>query len=117
MAVLTFNVNMRIKRYTDIKVIINTLIYLYGNDSALIEYTKEEICNKLKDEILLLEKMHDDNYYVEYQIKKIRQLRLAFLTSNEATPEQLKNEIKSINLKNLSNNFIILAFLNISIPK
>ncbi len=111
MALFTFNVNHRIKRYLDIKIIINSLFELYGQVNSFKINDTKDVNHTLMNEIVGLEKMHDDNFYARIQINKLRKLRLMYFEYNEnTTDEELISRLKEINFRKLDRSFIILSF-------
>ncbi len=116
MALFTFNVNHRIKRYLDIKIIINSLFELYGQVNSFKINDTKDVNHTLMNEIVGLEKMHDDNFYARIQINKLRKLRLMYFEYNEnTTDEELISRLKEINFRKLDRSFIILSFFNIKL--
>lgn len=112
-AIATFLVNHRIKRVVDIKMLINTLFDVYGNIEAFSEYDRFQVSNQLMQEILNIEKMHDNNYYVRNQVKKLKDLRKLYFIEGKSV-DDIKNELKTIKFKRLGRTFIILATLNLN---
>lgn len=112
-AFISFHINHRIKRVVDIKILINTLFDVYGNIEAFSEYNRSDVNQQLMNEILNLEKMHDNNYYVKVQVKKLKELRKLFFADeyNEIT---INKELEKIKFKRLGRTFIILSTLNLN---
>lgn len=116
--ILSFQINHQIKKYNDIRIIINTLFELYGNYDSFVVNDIKEINQRLSNEILGVEKQHDSNSYVTEQMDKLRTLRLLYFKyshSPETTPpqEEIEKAIKEINFKRLKRGFTLLAYLNI----
>ena len=113
MGLLIFNVNHRIKKFTDIKIWINTLFHLYAQEDSLQSNDAIEVNKVLMNEILYIEKLHDGNNIIAEQVDKLRELRRAYykytLNSNE---EEFKSRIEKINFKKLNKLFIILSILS-----
>ena len=70
-AILTFHINHKVKRVFDIKLLINTLFDVFGSVESYIENNKDDVRLKLMNEIFNIEKMHDNSFYVNLQIKKL----------------------------------------------
>lgn len=115
MALFTFYVNQKIHKMRNIKILINTLFTVYGNENSFKEFKIDEVPTRLMNEIIEIEKLNDDNYYIDYQLKKLRQLRLVYF--NFKDNESAIKEINDINFIKLDKFFVILAFLNIKLPK
>ena len=113
LAFLSFQINHRIKRIVDIKILINTLFDVYGNVEAFSEYNSKEVNQQLMQEILNVEKMHDNNYYVKMQVHKLKELRKLFF-HDECNKEFIKSELNRIKFKRLGRTFMILAILNLN---
>lgn len=110
MGIIVFDINHKLKRIIEIKIIINTLFELYDLDK-LKDNDPEKVYDVLSAEILQLEKMHDNNFYVKTQINKLNMLRLKYKQLS------LKEEINTlginqINFKRLDRKFIVLCFFN-----
>lgn len=117
MAFITFYVNQSVHRLRSIKILINTLFYIYGNPNIFDELEPKDIPGKLMDEIIGLEKMHDDNFIISNEIDKLKKLRLAYFTYLEHLDKNKTiNEISQIKFVKLGNTFIILSFLNLRLP-
>lgn len=113
LAFISFHINHRIKRVVDIKILINTLFDVYGNVEAFSEYNKSEVNQQLMNEILNVEKMHDNNHYVKVQVKKLKQLRKLYF-DEECNEIFISKELQKIKFKRLGRTFIILASLNVN---
>ena len=117
--IITFHVNHQLKKFNDIRIIINTLFEIFrDDDDVLNHYSPETVHTTLSYEILQIEKMHDANSYVEEQMKFLRQMRNEYY--NRAVnpfyePKELKENLSKINFKRLGRGFTILAYLNIRI--
>ena len=92
LAVISFHVNHKISRVVNIKILINTLFDVYGKSSAMFEYNSKDIANILTNEILSVEKLHDNNPYVKIQINKLKQLHKIYHNHNG---EELEESIES----------------------
>lgn len=113
LAFISFQINHRIKRVVDIKILINTLFDVYGNIEAFTEYNRSDVNQQLMNEILSVEKMYDNNYYVKVQVKKLKQLRKLFF-HEEYDEKFMIDELQKIKFKRLGRTFIILSTLNLN---
>lgn len=113
LAIITYAINQRINKLLNIKVVINSLYDIYYTDEALQTWALEKIAEKLMDEILDLEKSNDQNFYIDLEIKKLRELQKKFLTLEKS---EIENEIKNSNHKRLNKSFVVLSFFDIEIP-
>ena len=86
---------------------------IYGNVEAFSEYNAKEVNQQLMQEILNVEKMHDNNYYVKMQVHKLKELRKLFF-HDECDKEFIKSELNRIKFKRLGRTFMILAILNLN---
>jgi len=111
-AILTFHINHKVKRVFDIKLLINTLFDVFGNVESFIENDKHDVNLKLMNEILSIEKMHDDNLYVKLQIEKLTLLKKLY--NSDITPIEFEQKLKEINFKKLGRTFIILTIFNLN---
>lgn len=113
--ILGFQVNHRIKRLYDIKILINSIFDLFGKVESFSINDPKDINNQLMQEIINLEKMHDNNNIVEKEIRKIRKLRLIWFnhSTNSMEPKQISEGLAEINFNDLGTGFIILAFFNV----
>lgn len=111
-AILTFHINHKVKRVFDIKLLINTLFDVFGNVESFIENDKHDVNLKLMNEILFIEKMHDDNLYVKLQIQKLTLLKKLY--NSDITPIEFEQKLKEINFKKLGRTFIILTIFNLN---
>lgn len=109
LAILTFHVNHNVKKIFDIKVLINTMFDVFGNEKMFLKYDKEEVVKILLSEIINVEKLHDNNYYVKQQVQKLHHLRELY-KNNTLNQTELSN----INFKRLGRTFIILSILNLN---
>lgn len=117
MAFITFYVNQRIHKMRNIKIIINSLFQIYGTSHVFEEFEAKDIPARLMDEIINIEKLSDDNFYIDWGLEKLRALRFAYfeyLTHNDK--ELTIRQIENIKFAKLDKSFIILAFLDIKIP-
>jgi hypothetical protein len=112
-AILTFHVNHKVKRVFDIKILINTLFDVFGNNDSFLFNNKKDVSNQLMNEILNVEKMHDNNFYVRNQINKLKELKKLY-ANDEMTIEEFEERLANINFKKLGRTFIILAILNLN---
>lgn len=115
MALLTFYVNQRIHKFTNIKILINSLFDIYGNEQAFNDFKHEETASRLMDEIINIEKINDDNFFVNIELKKLKKLRLVYFHFKDV--ETAKEKLNEINFHKLDRFFIILAFLDIKLPR
>lgn len=111
-AILTFHINHKVKRIFDIKLLINTLFDVFGNVESFNENDKHDVKTKLMNEILGIEKMHDNNYYVKLQIKKLNMLKNLY--NDEITSVEFEQKLREINFKKLSRTFVILAIFDLN---
>jgi len=114
MALFTFYVNQKIHKMRNIKILINTLFTVYGNENSFKEFKIDDVPTRLMNEIIEIEKLNDDNYYIDYQLKKLRQLRMVYFDFKDA--ETAIEEIHKINFVKLDKFFIIFAFLDVKLP-
>ena len=112
-AILTFHVNHKVKRIFDIKILINTLFDVFGTMDSFLLNNKNEVSNQLMNEILNVEKMHDNNFYVRNQINKLKELKKLY-GNDEMTIEEFEECLANINFKKLGRTFIILSILNLN---
>jgi hypothetical protein len=115
MGILVYNVNQSINRVVTIKTTINTLFGIFGNRLNFKDEDCDYIYKLLIDEILSLEKMHDNNYYVFKQINKLRQLKDLYHKMSSGDPVDLARELYDIKFRPLGRSFVILSLLNIHI--
>ena len=118
LAILSFHINHRLKKIIDIKILINSLFELYGNEASFFEYNQKDVNLQLMQEIVSIEKMYDDNRFIKKEINKLIELRLLYFkysTSYDTKSLELsiKGKLASIGFKKLGRSFIILSFLNI----
>lgn len=111
-AIVSFQINHRIKRLYDIKVIINSLFELYGTAKVFEEHDPKEANLQISQEILSLEKMHDENRFISREIKKLRDLRMIYLHVSQGADVNIEIEMKKIGFHKLGRSFLILAFFN-----
>jgi hypothetical protein len=52
LALLTFYVNQRIAKMTNIKILINTLFDIYGGEQAFDDFDSKEVATRLMNEII-----------------------------------------------------------------
>jgi hypothetical protein len=114
MALITFYVNQRIHKMRNVKILINTLFSVYGNRDSFKEFNVEDVPARLMTEIIEIEKLNDDNYFIDYQLKKLRKLRMVYFNFHDVDSAVI--EIENIKFKKLNKSFIVLAFLDIEIP-
>lgn len=112
-AIFSFHLNHKIKKVVDIKILINSLFELYGQEDSFTQYNAKEVNTQLMHEILTIEKMHDCNYYIKKQVDKLTQLRLLYF--NYDTSKPIKEELVKINYKKLGGGFIIFTLLNLNL--
>jgi len=111
-AIVSFQINHRIKRLYDIKIIINSLFDLYGNSTVFSDHDPKEANLQISQEILSLEKMHDQNLFISREIKRLRDLRMIYLRVSQGTEVDVEAEMKKIGFHKLGRSFLILAFFN-----
>lgn len=109
LAILTFHINHKLKKIIEIKILINTFFELYGNETAYKDYNVKDVNTQLMQEIVALEKMHDNNKYIKNEINKLKELRLIYFDFNVET---FNDKLKLIGFKKLGKNFIMLSFFN-----
>jgi hypothetical protein len=113
LALLTFYVNQRIAKMTNIKILINTLFDIYGGEQAFDDFDSKEV-TRLMNEIINIEKMNDNNFYVNLELETLKELRLVYYRFTDK--EIAKEQINSLCFNRLTRSFIILAFLDIIPP-
>jgi hypothetical protein len=111
LALLTFYVNQRIAKMTNIKILINTLFDIYGGEQAFDDFDSKEVATRLMNEIINIEKMNDNNFYVNLELETLKELRLVYYRFTDK--EIAKEQINSLCFNRLTRSFIILAFLDI----
>ena len=111
-AILTFHINHKVKRVFDIKLLINTLFDVFGSVESYIENNKDDVRLKLMNEIFNIEKMHDNSFYVNLQIKKLNSLKNLY--NDELTSVEFEQKVKEINFKKLGRTFVTLTILNLN---
>lgn len=117
MAFITFYVNQNVHKFRNIKILINTLFYIYGNPNIFHEMDPKDIPNKLLDEIIALEKMHDNNFAISNEIEKLKKLRMTYFNYlKHLDKDKTINEIKDIKFVKLGNTFILISFFNLRLP-
>jgi hypothetical protein len=114
LALLTFYVNQRIAKMTNIKILINTLFDIYGGEQAFDDFDSKEVATRLMNEIINIEKMNDNNFYVNLELETLKELRLVYYRFTDK--EIAKEQINSLCFNRLTRSFIILAFLDIIPP-
>lgn len=114
LALTTFYVNQRIAKMTNIKILINTLFDIYGGE-GFDEFDSKEVASRLMDEIINIEKMNDNNFYINNELKTLRKLRLVYF--NFFDKDKAKEEIKSLKFNKLGRSFIILSFFDLRFPQ
>lgn len=114
MALITFYVNQRLHKMLNIKITINSLFDIYGEEEFIEDFEPTEAAKRLMDEIIIIEKMNDDNFYIQLELKYLRKLRLVYFKYKNK--EEAIDEIKKIGFQKLGRSFIILAYLNIKLP-
>lgn len=112
-AMLTFHINHKVKRIFDIKLLVNTLFDVFGNVDSFLENDKHEVRVQLMNEILNIEKMHDNNFYVKLQLYKLKELKKLY-NNRELTIDQFEEELYNIKFRKLGRTFIILSILNLN---
>jgi hypothetical protein len=111
-AIVSFQINHRIKRLYDIKVIINSLFELYGNSEVFKDHDPKEANLQISQEILSLEKMHDENRFISREIKKLRDLRMIYLHVSQGLEVNVESEMRKVGFTKLGKSFLILSFFN-----
>jgi hypothetical protein len=66
------------------------------------------------NEIINIEKMNDNNFYVNLELETLKELRLVYYRFTDK--EIAKEQINSLCFNRLTRSFIILAFLDIIPP-
>lgn len=118
LAIITFQINRRVQKMTNIKIALNSLFDMFGDISAIREdYEYENVKNILLNEIINLEKLHDNNYYVTIELRRLKKLQNIYykLYKEEITEDQAIRRLKNIKFNPLNKSFIVLAFFNIKI--
>jgi hypothetical protein len=118
LAIASFHFNHQLKKFNDIRIIINTLFEVYGKFEAFVDNDIKDTNHTLAAEILAVEKLHDSNEYISEQVQKLRQLRHLYFKHSSTEDihvhkEDIEREIKEINFKRLKRGFTLLAYLNI----
>jgi len=113
LALITFNINQRIQKFINIKILINSLFDIYGKEKSFHEHDMHDASIKLMDEIIEIEKKTDNDYYIDKQIVKLKKLRLLYF--NKVSPELIEQELNKIKFEKLDKSFIILCFFNIKL--
>lgn len=114
LAIITFYINHRIQKMINIKIIFNSLFDIYGSEESFANFEMSEVSRRLQDEIIDIEKLNDNNYYINEELKKLKKLRLVYFHYKDK--KSAIKEIESISFKRLGRSFIILCFLDIKIP-
>jgi hypothetical protein len=66
---------------TNIKILINTLFDIYGGEQAFDDFdSSKEVATRLMNEIITIEKMNDNNFYVNLELETLKELRLYLLS-------------------------------------
>lgn len=117
-AIFSFHFNHQLKKFNDIRIIINTLFEVYGKFEAFVDNDIKDTNQTLASEILAIEKLHDSNEYISEQVQKLRQLRRIYFKHSSTEhvssyKEEIERAIKEINFKRLRRGFTLLAYLNI----
>jgi hypothetical protein len=98
---------------TNIKILINSMFDIYGGE-GFEEFESKEVASRLMDEIINIEKMNDNNFYINIELKQLRKLRLIYFNFKDV--ESAKLEIKELKFNKLGRSFIILSFFDLRFP-
>ena len=121
LALTTFYINHRLQKMLKIKITINSLFDIYGNENSIDNFDHNEANKSLQQEILILEKLNDNNYFITQEINKLKQLRklyyeLAHTREHMVKVNQIwfRNNVEKIQFKKLTKSFIVLSFLDLN---
>ena len=121
LALTTFYVNHRIQKMLKIKITINSLFDIYGKEESIDNFDHNEANKSLQQEILILEKLNDNNYFITQEINKLKQLRKLYYELAHTRQHMVKvnktwfkNNIEKIRFKKLTKSFIVLSFLDLN---
>lgn len=113
LAIVTFYINHRIQRMINMKIIFNSLFDIYAKPESFNNFDVNEVSKRLMDEIIDIEKLNDNNLYINEELYKLKKLRLVYF--HFRNKKAALKEIDNINFNRLGRSFIILCFLNIRI--
>jgi hypothetical protein len=72
------------------------------------DFDSKEVATRLMNEIINIEKMNDNNFYVNLELETLKELRLVYYRFTDK--EIAKEQINSLCFNRLTRSFIILAF-------
>lgn len=121
LALTTFYINHRLQKMLKIKITINSLFDIYGKEESIDNFDHNEANKSLQQEILILEKLNDNNHFITQEINKLKQLRklyyeLANTRQNmvKVNKTWFKNNVEKIRFRKLTKSFIVLSFLDLN---
>lgn len=121
LALITFYINHRFQKMLKIKITINSLFDIYGKEESIDNFDHNEANKSLQQEILILEKLNDNNYFITQEINKLKQLRkLYYELANtrqhmvKVNKSWFKNNVEKIRFRKLTKSFIVLSFLDLN---
>ena len=121
LALTTFYINHRLQKMLKIKITINSLFDIYGNENSIDNFDHNEANKSLQQEILILEKLNDNNYFITQEINKLKQLRKLYYELANTRQHMIKvnktwfkNNVEKIQFKKLTKSFIVLSFLDLN---
>mgnify|MGYP006049665059 FL=1 len=121
LALTTFYINHRLQKMLKIKITINSLFDIYGNENSIDNFDHNEANKSLQQEILILEKLNDNNYFITQEINKLKQLRKLYYELAHTREHMVKvnkawfkNNVEKIQFKKLTKSFIVLSFLDLN---
>lgn len=121
LALTTFYINHRLQKMLKIKITINSLFDIYGKEDSIDNFDHNEANKSLQQEILILEKLNDNNYFITQEINKLKQLRKLYYELANTRQHMIKvnktwfkNNVEKIRFKKLTKSFIVLSFLDLN---
>lgn len=121
LALTTFYINHRLQKMLKIKITINSLFDIYGKEESIDNFDHNEANKSLQQEILILEKLNDNNYFITQEINKLKQLRKLYYELANTRQHMIKvnkiwfkNNVEKIQFKKLTKSFIVLSFLDLN---
>ena len=121
LALTAFYINHRLQKMLKIKITINSLFDIYGKEESIDNFDHNEANKSLQQEILILEKLNDNNYFITQEINKLKQLRKLYYELANTRQHMIKvnktwfrNNVEKIQFKKLTKSFIVLSFLDLN---
>ena len=121
LALTTFYINHRLQKMLKIKITINSLFDIYGKEESIDNFDHNEANKSLQQEILILEKLNDNNHFITQEINKLKQLsKLYYELANtrqnmvKVNKTWFKNNVEKIRFRKLTKSFIVLSFLDLN---